>query len=63
MNGQQIRIGKKVVTILRALSGKSDESMQIIGQDNAKAYNDFNCISARYKCREMSLHQSSKYIN
>jgi len=42
MNGQQIRIGKKVVTILRALSGKSDESMQIIGQDNSKVYNDFN---------------------
>jgi hypothetical protein len=42
MNGQQIRIGKKAVTILRALSGKSDKNMQIIGQDNSKAYNDFN---------------------
>jgi hypothetical protein len=37
--------------------------MQIIGQDNSKAYNDFNWISARYKCREMSLRQPSKYTN
>jgi hypothetical protein len=42
MNGQRVRIGKKEVTILRALSGKSDENMQILGQDNSKAYNDFN---------------------
>jgi len=42
MNGQQIRIGKKAVTILRALSGKRSENMQIVGQDNSRAYKDFN---------------------
>jgi hypothetical protein len=56
MNGQQVRNGKKAVTVLRALYAKSDKNMQIIGQDNSKAYNNFNCISARYKCSKMSQH-------
>jgi len=42
MKGQRIRIGKKAVTILRALFGKCDENMQIVGQDNSKAYNNLN---------------------
>jgi len=44
MNGQRIRIGKKAVTILRALSGKKKSvgNTPIIGQDNSKSYNDFN---------------------
>jgi hypothetical protein len=47
MNGERIRIGKKAGKILRALSGKSDENMQIVGQDNSKADDDLNWISAR----------------
>jgi hypothetical protein len=52
MIGEQIRIGKKSVKILRALSGKSDENMQFTGEDNSKADDNLNWISAALKCTE-----------
>jgi hypothetical protein len=50
MIGEKISIGKKAVRILRALSGKSDENMQIIGEDNSKTDYNLNWISATPKC-------------